>query len=102
MSEAIWIELLKAIPSLATLIGILYSIRMSQGNRKINLETKAVAIEAKDIALKTELNTNSMKDALVASTAKAAHAEGKDEARAEGEAKAAILAKGVLAGGEKK
>lgn len=88
--------LLTPVGVIATAIGVFYSIRVSQGNRRINLETKAVAVEAKEIALKTELNTNSMKDALVASTKVAAHLEGRDEARAEGEAKAATLAAGAL------
>ncbi len=41
--------------------------------------------------------TNSMKDALVTATGNAAHAAGKEEGRMEGEARAAILAKGELA-----
>lgn len=56
---------------------------------------KNAAIETKEIALKTEINTNSMKDALVAATREAAHAAGADEQRAAGEAKAAILAQGA-------
>ncbi len=98
MSDAFWIALFATVPSLATLAAAVYSIRVSQGNRAINLETKAVAIEAKEIAQKTEINTNSMKDALVASTKAASHAEGREEARVEGEAKAATLAAGTLAG----
>ncbi len=39
-----------------------------------------------------EKNTNSMKDALVAATAKASRAEGAEEQRVAGEAKAAVLA----------
>jgi hypothetical protein len=46
----------------------------------------------------TELNTNSMKDALVASTKLAAHSEGLEQGRAEGVATAATLAKGVVLG----
>lgn len=49
-------------------------------------------------AHKTEKNTNSMKDALVARTAESAHAAGRDEMRAEGEAKAASVAQGVRQG----
>ena len=41
-------------------------------------------------------HTNSMKDALVKATGIAAHAEGKEEGRQEGEVKAASLAKGQL------
>lgn len=44
---------------------------------------------------RTEKNTNSMKDELVRATGEKAHAAGKEEARAEGEAKAAILAEGA-------
>lgn len=45
-----------------------------------------------------ETATNSMKDALVAATAKAAHAAGMTEATAVAETKAATLAEGVLQG----
>lgn len=44
---------------------------------------------------RTEKNTNSMKDALVASTGQLAHAAGKEEGRIEGEVKAAAVAEGV-------
>jgi hypothetical protein len=50
---------------------------------------------------KTELNTNSMKDALVAATKLSAHAEGREEGRAEGAATAATLAQGVMQGQQK-
>lgn len=46
---------------------------------------------------RTEKNTNSMKDALVASTQKEAHSAGLEQGRVEGEAKAAVLAQGRLA-----
>lgn len=49
---------------------------------------------------RTEKNTNSMKDALVASEKTASHAEGKEEGRAEGVVTAAILAQGVVQGKE--
>ena len=42
---------------------------------------------------RTEKNTNSMKDALVAATAKASHAEGKAEGKAEDAATAAAARK---------
>jgi len=45
---------------------------------------------------RTEKNTNSMKDALVKSTGEASFAAGHDKGRIEGEAAAAILAKGKL------
>lgn len=47
---------------------------------------------------RTEKNTNSMKDALVKSTAEASHLAGREEARLEGDVKAATLAKGELLG----
>jgi len=47
---------------------------------------------------RTEKNTNSMKDALVASTGKVAFQAGKDEATVEAKAEAATLAKGVMQG----
>lgn len=47
---------------------------------------------------KVEIATNSMKDALVAKTAEASEAKGRDDQRAISEAQAAELAKGNLAG----
>lgn len=44
--------------------------------------THNVAKETKSISLKTEQNTNSMKDALVKATGEAAHAAGVEQARA--------------------
>lgn len=49
----------------------------------------------------TEKNTNSMKDALVLATATSSHAAGREEARAEGEAKTAAKVEGILQGKEK-
>lgn len=34
MSDAFWIALFAAVPSLASLVGVIYSIRVSQGNRR--------------------------------------------------------------------
>lgn len=51
---------------------------------------------------KTEKNTNSMKDALVASTRTTAHAEGREEQRLEGLSVAAAKAEGVLEGMKEK
>lgn len=62
--------------------------------------TQGIAQETHKLAEKTELNTNSMKDALVEATRSAALAKGKDEARTEGEAKAATLEQGRRAGME--
>jgi hypothetical protein len=78
MTEPVIIALIGTIPSIFTLIGVIWIGMMSAKTR--------------EIVLKTELNTNSMKDALVASTAVASHAEGKEEGRVEGEAKAEALA----------
>lgn len=47
---------------------------------------------------KTENNTNSMKDALVAQTKESAHAAGKEEGRVEAKATAALIAEGVHRG----
>ena len=57
-------------------------------------------METKIIAQKTELNTNSMREQLVAATGAASHAAGLEQGRTEGEAKAAILAEGKLQGSE--
>lgn len=61
-------------------------------------KTKNIAQDTKVAAEKTEVNTNHMREQLVAATGDAAHAAGKEEGRAEGVAKAAILAEGNLAG----
>ena len=58
----------------------------------INAYTAYVSTKTRAIAQKTETNTNSMKDQLMAATAISSHAEGREEGRAEGERKAAILA----------
>lgn len=55
-------------------------------------QTHTIAVETRELAEKTEINTNSMKDALVKATGEAAHAAGKEEGRSEGEAKAVIVA----------
>lgn len=54
-------------------------------------ETHEEAKATKDIALQTEKNTNSMKDALVAATRSAAHSEGVEAGRAEGKTDIAVL-----------
>lgn len=63
-----------------------------------NAFTAIMVWRTHQISKKTELNTNSMKDALVAATKVASHAEGMEEGRKAGEEKAATLAKGVLIG----
>lgn len=62
---------------------------------------KIVATETKEIALQTEKNTNSMKDALVLKVGEAAHAAGLEQGRVAGEAKAAVLAEGNRQGATK-
>lgn len=57
---------------------------------------RQTAINTYEMARKTELNTNSMKDALVAATAKVSHAEGKEEGLIEGIKKEKLAA--VVAG----
>lgn len=81
-----WILLVIAITNAGT--GVLWFL--------IKQDTLATKIAAE----LTEKNTNSMKDALVLATDKAAHAAGKEEGRVEGEAKAAVLAEGKLQGKE--
>ena len=49
------------------------------------------------VSQKTEINTNSMKDALIAATDKAAHATGKEEGRIQEVAKNALVATTQLA-----
>lgn len=63
----------------------------------LNTITAILAYRTHTLTKQVEVATNSMKDALILATAEASHAAGKDEARAEGEAKAAILAEGKLA-----
>ena len=82
MPESVIIALISTVPSIMALIGVIYSIRVSREGRADAAETKVIATETKAIALNTELNTNSMKDALVASTAKASHAEGMADEKA--------------------
>ncbi len=41
MTPEIWVALIGTIPSLATFLGIVYSIRVSQGNRKVVDRTEA-------------------------------------------------------------
>ena len=68
-------EVAQLITSIATLIGVLRGLNISLGNAK-KIEAQAENVK------KIELATNSMKDALVAATAKASHAEGVAEGKA--------------------
>jgi len=54
----------------------------------MNAYTAYAVNKTHNLALKTELNTNSMKDALVKATGIAAHAEGREEGRLQSEADA--------------
>lgn len=67
-----------------------------------NHNTQKVVTETRNIALKTELNTNSMKDALVRATVLASEAKGRDEQRAIGESKAQAVAEAVALKSEKR
>ncbi len=49
----------------------------------LNAFTAAMSWQTMKMATRTEQNTNSMKDALVAATASASHAAGREEMRAE-------------------
>ncbi len=61
-----------------------------------SLYTAWLSKKTKEAAEKTEVNTNSMKDALILSTREASHAAGKEEGRIEGREIAATLAQGIL------
>lgn len=63
----------------------------------LNCLTALFAFLTRQDMKKVEIATNSMKDALVVSTAKASLAEGKELGRAEGEQKAEVLAAGQTA-----
>lgn len=55
--------------------------------------TKDTAVQTLEVARVTEVNTNSMKDALVAATKTASHLEGRAELRKEFENDAAVVAR---------
>lgn len=98
---ALWLEFLRDIPSILTFVGIIITMRISLGNRALGLRTHAEAVETKELAKSTERNTNSalstVNAALVASTALASNLRGREDARVEGEIKAADMAKGAAA-----
>ena len=73
----------------------------SWSSRQAAIETKQIAVETKENVVTIEKATNSMKDALVAATAKAADAEGFERARKEGEVKADTVAQIVAAKAER-
>ncbi len=58
--------------------------------------THTVAIETQKQVQQTEINTNSMKDALVKATGEAAFAAGREGMRVESNKEAATLAKSML------
>lgn len=82
-------------PNIAALLGIAII------NAIISWRTHASIKVTQADVLRVEKATNSMKDALVARTAEAAEAKGRDDERAVGEAKAAVLAQGILDGTKK-
>ena len=77
----------------ATLILTAYTlyrmIEVTRESRAARAELRQRAIETAENVQKIEIATNSMKDALVKATATASHLEGREEMRAETEAKAA-------------
>lgn len=68
------------------------------GIAALNCFTAIVTWQTNRLAKQVEVATNSMKDALVAKTAEASHAAGKEEGRVEGEVRAALVAEGVKQG----
>lgn len=62
----------------------------------LSWRTHAATKKTQENVQKIETATNSMKDALVKSTAEASHAAGMEEGRVAGEAAAATFAKGKL------
>ncbi len=72
MSDAFWIALFATIPSLASLAGVIYSIRVSHGNSK-KIDSVATTVNT------VQEQTNHMSEQLVASSKVVARAEGKAE-----------------------
>jgi hypothetical protein len=68
----------------------------------MNLYSVIIAKRTNTNVALVEKATNSMKDALVAATATASHAEGREEGRTEAAATAATLAAGKLEGSQNK
>ncbi len=76
MTDAVVISLIGAVGSfMATVLGVMNNLLGQRNTRHI--------AEAKESIVTLEKNTNSIKDALVAVTAKSSKAEGKLEGRAE-------------------
>ena len=81
MSDAFWIALFATVPSLATLAGIIYSVRVSQGNRQaVNKVADTVEV------------VRAQTDGLMAKMTAAAEAKGIETGHAAG------VASGVAAG----
>lgn len=94
-----WIILANSIVGLMTAVVGLIVLRMKKDVKETKediAETRLDVAEARADVHKIELATNSMKDALVAATGKEKFAAGKEEARLEGEAKAAALVVGAV------
>ncbi len=70
-------------PSTDTILIFLSAVINAYVAWRIN-ETHKIVLETKAISLATEINTNSMKDALVKSTGESAHAAGLEQGREEG------------------
>lgn len=97
MNDGVVIGLLSAIVAVSNAFAMYFSWRA----RQIAEATKDVVVQTKEVIGRIEQNANGAHDALVKSTSEAAHAAGKEEGRLQGEAAAAILAKGILAEKEK-
>lgn len=76
--------------------GLLVIAALNVWGNSLLRQTRQDAAETREVAVRTEVNTNHMREQLVTATGIASHAEGREEGRAEGEAKAAILAEGKL------
>ena len=90
MLEAlVFLQICGTLATLALTAYTLYRmIEVTHEARAARAEARATAIRTAENVQKIELATNSMKDALIVATAAASHLEGREEMRAETEAKA--------------
>jgi len=90
MLEAlVFLQICGTLATLALTAYTLYRmIEVTHESRLARAELRERAIQTAENVQKIELATNSMKDALVKATATASHLEGREEMRAEVEAKA--------------
>lgn len=91
MSPEGWQALTAAFVALNTLFLLMAAI-YARAAKEANERTEAAALRTEHVATQTMKNTNHLTEVLVATTAVAAHATGKEEGRVEGENKAAVLA----------